>query len=52
MLAARYLKFVQVSARKGLYWSIHEVEIKAGMDIKKLEEIKKTAAAFGLKEVK
>ena len=50
--AARHLKFVQNEERKSLYWSIHEIEIKAGIDAELVGRIRKTAEAFGMKEAK
>ncbi len=50
--AARHLKFVQTGDRNWYYWSIHEIDVKAGVDKERIEKIRKTAAAFGLKEVK
>ena len=39
----RYLKFVTTGGRPGLHWSIHELYVKAGLDQKKIDEIKKVA---------
>ena len=50
--AARHVKIVQRDERPSNYWSIHEIDVKAGVDKARLEKIKKTAAAFGLKEAK
>ena len=44
--SARHLKFVALETRPGLHWSIHEINIKAGMEPARLEKIKKTAEAF------
>lgn len=48
--AARHVKIVQRGERPSNYWSIHEIDVKAGVDRKLLDRIRKTAAAFGLKE--
>ena len=50
--AARHVKFLQKEERPSNYWSIHEIEVKADVDKERLERIRKTAAAFGLKEAK
>ena len=50
--AARHLKFVQKEERKSQYWSIHEIEIKVGIDAELVGRIRKTAEAFGMKEAK
>lgn len=50
--SARHLKFVNKEKRPRYHWSIHEIEVKAGMDKARVEQIKKTAAAFGLQEAK
>ena len=50
--AARHVKFLQKEERPSNYWSIHEIDVKAGVDKERIEKIRKTAAAFGLKEVK
>ena len=50
--AARHVKIVQNGERPSNYWSIHEIDVKAGVDKERLEKIRKTAAAFGLKETK
>ena len=48
--AARHVKFLQKEERPSNYWSIHEIDVKAGVDKERIEKIRKTAAAFGLKE--
>lgn len=48
---ARHLKFVALESRPHLHWSIHEIDVKAGMDPARIEQIKKTAETFE-KEVK
>ena len=50
--AARHVKIVQTGERPRNYWSIHEIDVKAGVDKERVEKIRKTAAAFGLKEAK
>ena len=50
--AARHLKFVQLGTRDWYYWSIHEIDVKAGVDRELLDKIRKTAVAFGMKEAK
>ena len=50
--AARHVKFLQKEERPSNYWSIHEIDVKAGVDKDRVEKIRKTAAAFGLKEAK
>ena len=50
--AARHVKFLQKEERPSNYWSIHEIDVKAGVDKERIEKIRKTAAAFGLKEEK
>ncbi|MBQ6007435.1 MAG: ThuA domain-containing protein [Kiritimatiellae bacterium] len=50
--AARHVKFLQKEERPSNYWSIHEIDVKAGVDKERVEKIRKTAAAFGLKEAK
>ncbi len=44
--SARHLKFVALESRPHLHWSIHEIDVKAGMDPARIEKIKNTAAAF------
>ena len=39
----RHLKFVTTGGRPGLHWSIHELYVKAGLDQKKVDEIKQVA---------
>ena len=46
------MKIVQTGERPRNYWSIHEIDVKAGVDKERVEKIRKTAAAFGLKEAK
>ena len=46
------MKIVQTGERPSNYWSIHEIDVKAGVDKERVEKIRKTAAAFGLKEAK
>ena len=50
--AVRHVKFLQKEERPSNYWSIHEIDVKAGVDKERVEKIRKTAAAFGLKEAK
>ena len=50
--AARHVKFLQKEERPSNYWSIHEIDVKADVDKERLERIRKTATAFGLKEAK
>ena len=50
--AARHVKFLQKEERPSNYWSIHEIDVKAGVDKERVEKIRKTAVAFGLKEAK
>lgn len=49
--STRHLKFVALESRPHLHWSIHEIDVKAGMDPARMEQIRKTAEAFA-KEVK
>ena len=42
----RHLKFVALESRPHLHWSIHEIDVKAGMDPARIEQIRKTAEAF------
>jgi len=42
----RHLKFVTTGGRGGLYWSIHEITVKAGLDQKKVEEIRAVAESI------
>lgn len=42
----RHLKFVTTGSRGGLYWSIHEITVKAGLDQKKVEEIRAVAESI------
>ena len=44
--ATRHLKFVALESRQGLHWSIHEIEVKAGVDEAKVNKIKATAAQY------
>ena len=44
--STRHLKFVALASRPGLHWSIHEIEVKMGADLARLEKIRKTAAAY------
>ncbi len=44
--STRHLKFVALASRPGLHWSIHEIEVKMGADLVRLEKIRKTAAAY------
>lgn len=44
--STRNLKFVALASRPGLHWSIHEIEVKMGADLARLEKIRKTAAAY------
>lgn len=44
--AARHLKFVALGEDPHLFWSIHEIEVKAGVDKARLDRIAQTAAAF------
>ena len=44
--ATRHLKFVALESRQGLHWSIHEIEVKAGVDEAKVKKIKATAAQY------
>lgn len=50
--SAKHLKFVNREKRPHYHWSIHEIEVKAGMDKSRIEQIKKTAASFGAQEAK
>ena len=50
--AARHVKFLQKEERPWNYWSIHEIDVRADVDKERLERIRKTAVAFGLKEAK
>ena len=43
---ARHLKFVAQESRPHLHWSIHEIDVKAGMDPARIEQIRKTAETF------
>lgn len=49
--STRHLKFVALESRPHLHWSIHEIDVKAGMDPARIEQIRKTAETFE-KEVK
>ena len=40
---ARHLKFVTTGGRQRLNWSIHEIYVKAGLDQKKIDEIRNVA---------
>ena len=42
----RHLKFVALESRPHLHWSIHEIDVKVGMDAVFTEKIRKTAEAF------
>ena len=44
--SARHLKFVAKESRPRLYWSIHEINVKAGMDPALMERIRKTMEKF------
>lgn len=44
--STRHLKFVALESRPHLHWSIHEIDVKAGMDPARIEKIRKTAEAF------
>ena len=44
--STRHLKFVALASRPGLHWSIHEIEVKMGADLARIEKIRKTAEAF------
>ncbi len=44
--ATRHLKFVARDTRPGLHWSIHEINVKAGMDAGRREQIRKTAETY------
>ena len=44
--STRHLKFVALESRPGLHWSIHEIEVKMGVDLARIEKIKNTAEAF------
>ena len=44
--STRHLKFVALESRPHLHWSIHEIDVKAGMDPARIEKIRNTAAAF------
>jgi len=44
--STRHLKFVALASRPGLHWSIHEIEVKMGADLARVEKIKRTAAAY------
>ena len=35
-----------LESRQGLHWSIHEIEVKAGVDEAKVKKIKATAAQY------
>jgi hypothetical protein len=39
----QYIKFVTTGGRNGLFWSIHEISIKTGVDEKKVQAIQATA---------
>jgi len=43
---ARHLKFVALGEDPHLYWSIHEIEVKAGVDTARLAKIRETAAKY------
>ncbi len=43
---ARHLKFVATGEDQNLYWSIHEIEVKAGVDRELLAKIQKMADGF------
>ena len=42
-VSARYLKFVTLDGRPGLYWSIHDIKVMSGLDKAKVAEIEKIA---------
>ena len=44
--STRNLKFVALESRPHLHWSIHEIDVKAGMDPGRMEQIRKTAETF------
>ena len=44
--STRHLKFVALESRPHLHWSIHEINVKAGMDPARMEQIRKTAETF------
>ncbi len=44
--STRNLKFVALESRPHLHWSIHEIDVKAGMDPARMEQIRKTAETF------
>ncbi|MBO4287249.1 MAG: ThuA domain-containing protein [Kiritimatiellae bacterium] len=50
--AARHLKFVHTGKRPRFHWSIHEIEVKGGVDTVRTEKIRKTAVSFGMQEGK
>lgn len=39
----QYIKFVTTGGRSGLFWSIHEIAVKTGVDEKKVQAIQATA---------
>lgn len=39
----QYIKFVTTGSRTGLFWSIHEITVKTGVDEKKIQAIQATA---------
>ena len=41
-----HLKIVTTGGRSGLHWSIHEITVKAGLDQKKVDEIRAVADAI------
>lgn len=43
----RQMKFVTTGGRPGLFWSIHEIEVKSGLDSKKVEAIAAEAGKLG-----
>ena len=44
--SARHLKFVALNNRPNLYWSIHEIDVKAATDKALVEKIRATAAKY------
>ncbi len=44
--SGRHIKIVTTGKRNRVYWSIHELYIKSGMDKKLIDEIKKTAESL------
>ena len=44
--ATRHLKFVARETRPNLHWSIHEINVKVGLDAGRREQIRKTAETY------